>query len=220
MTIGRSLTGTALLACLGAAMAQPALAHPHVFAEARLEVDVTADSAIKALRNVWRFDDLFTSTVMLEFDSNGNGEMETGEIDELTAVITDSISDYNYFLNLTADGTEFGFKQVKDMAALFDDGQMIIIFSAVPESRVAIADEPVLSVYDPTFYTSIEFYDESEMVMTNAPQGCSHDMVVPDIDAILTEQQDTLTESFFNDPEGNDYSKMFATRMEISCTDT
>ncbi|MFN3765982.1 MAG: DUF1007 family protein, partial [Aliihoeflea sp.] len=46
-----------------AAGAAPAAAHPHVFAEARLEI-ATEGENVQALRHVWRFDDLFSSTVI------------------------------------------------------------------------------------------------------------------------------------------------------------
>ena len=50
----------------------PASVHPHVFAEARLDVVVNPDGTVKSLRHLWRFDDLFSSTVLVEFDKNGD----------------------------------------------------------------------------------------------------------------------------------------------------
>jgi ABC-type uncharacterized transport system substrate-binding protein len=38
-------------------------AHPHVFADARLEVDVAPDGHVEVMRHVWRFDEVFSSTV-------------------------------------------------------------------------------------------------------------------------------------------------------------
>ena len=35
----------------------PASVHPHVFAEARLDVTVNPDQTVKSLRHLWRFDD-------------------------------------------------------------------------------------------------------------------------------------------------------------------
>lgn len=207
----------ALAAIVAGGTATQTGAHPHVFAEARLEVVAAADGSIERLRNVWRFDELFTSTVLLEFDTDADGTMSEAELDALTALITDSISDYNYFLSLSVEGQEYGFSPVDDMKALFDGGQMTLLFTAAPDTRVMLASNPAISVYDPTFYTSIEFYEDDAMAIIDAPGGCTHAMVVPDIDAVLSQQQDTLTEDFFNDPEGNDYSQMFATRMEISC---
>nr|WP_281004529.1 DUF1007 family protein [Oceaniradius stylonematis] len=43
-------------------------------------------------------------------------------------------------------------------------------------------------------------------------------MVIPDPDEAIAQNQDTLTEAFFNEPDGNDWSKIFATRMEVRCS--
>jgi ABC-type uncharacterized transport system substrate-binding protein len=58
--------------------ATPAHVHPHVFAEARLEVDVDPAGTVTALRHVWRFDDVFSSTVLVEFDKNGSEARRVG----------------------------------------------------------------------------------------------------------------------------------------------
>ncbi|MEC9463046.1 MAG: DUF1007 family protein, partial [Pseudomonadota bacterium] len=52
------------------AFATPALSHPHIFAEARVEIVAADDGTLKELRNVWRFDDIFSSSVLMDFDKN------------------------------------------------------------------------------------------------------------------------------------------------------
>ena len=55
----------------------PASVHPHVFAEARLDVVLDQDgTTVKALRHLWRFDDVFSSTVLMEFDQNGDLKLD------------------------------------------------------------------------------------------------------------------------------------------------
>jgi len=34
---------------------------------------------------------------------------------------------------------------------------------------------------------------------------------------VLSENQSSLTDAFFNDPTGTDMSKLFATRLEVTC---
>ena len=52
----------------------PASVHPHVFAEARLDVTVNPDQTVKSLRHLWRFDDCLLGTVLVEFDKNSRPE--------------------------------------------------------------------------------------------------------------------------------------------------
>src|SRR5690606_40211105 len=74
-----------------------ALSHPHVFAEANLEVAVAANGSVEALRHVWRFDDLFSSTVLLEFDKNSDLTLDHDELEEVGKVIHESLAEFDYF---------------------------------------------------------------------------------------------------------------------------
>ena len=212
------MTSIALSVLAICATAQPAAAHPHVFAEARLEVMATADGMIDRLRHVWRFDDLFSSTVLYEFDTDNSGVLDVAELEEVAGVVSTSIAEFGYFQSVTVDDTEIAVAEVTDMRVDMVDGQLLILFTSQPLRPVALADNPSIAVYDPTFYTAIDFYDEANMVLVDAPAGCNHDMVIPDPDGAIAQNQDSLTDAFFNDPEGNDWSKIFATRMEVRCT--
>lgn len=212
------MTPIALSVLAICATAQPAVAHPHVFAEARLEVTATADGMIDRLRHVWRFDDLFSSTVLYEFDTDNSGVLDVAELEEVAGVVSTSIAEFGYFQSVTVDDTEIAVAEVTDMRVDMVDGQLLILFTSQPLRPVALADNPSIAVYDPTFYTAIDFYDEANMVLVDAPAGCNHDMVIPDPDEAIAQNQDSLTDAFFNDPEGNDWSKIFATRMEVRCT--
>jgi ABC-type uncharacterized transport system substrate-binding protein len=195
-----------------------ASAHPHVFAEARLEVAVGADGVVEELRHVWRFDELFSSTVLLEFDANKNLILDDEEADEVAGVVSESISEFGYFQTISMGGRDIAVKPVEGLKALIQDGQLIIFFAAIPAEPVAIASSPSFGVFDPTFYTAIEFPSEDEMVLDGAPETCSRTMVVPDPDEAIAQNADKLTEAFFDDPTGNDMSKLLATRMEVSCS--
>jgi ABC-type uncharacterized transport system substrate-binding protein len=193
------------------------LAHPHVFAEARLEVTIKPNGEVDRLQHVWRFDELFSSTVLLEFDADMDLILDDSESAEVASVVTESIAEFGYFQRIDVGEREIGIKPVDDMKVLFQDGQMILFFTAVPEEAVAVTDSPSFGVYDPTFYTAIEFTDEDQMVLEGAPANCSRSMVVPDPDEAIAQNQASLTDAFFNDPTGNDFSKLLATRMAISC---
>lgn len=197
--------------------AASALAHPHVFADARLEIDVAPDGDVAVMRHVWRFDEVFSSTVMLEFDSDTDNKMEVPELEQVASVVTESLAEFNYFQTILVGGESIDVKPVDDMKALFEDGQLIVFFTTHPVTPVNIKSSPSFGVYDPTFYTAIDFLDETQMVLEGAPSSCSHKMVVPDPDEALAQNQATLTEAFFNDPQATDWSKLLATRMEVSC---
>nr|WP_246226189.1 DUF1007 family protein [Chelativorans xinjiangense] len=205
------------VAVLSAASA-PSLAHPHVFAEARLDVAVSKDSQVEALRHVWRFDDLFSSTVLVEFDQNQDLELDADELQEVANVVHESLAEFDYFQIVTADGRDVAMEPPEKLIADFTDNQLIILFESRPKEPLELQGKLDFGVYDPTFYTAIDFTEDSYMAVENLPQGCSREVIRPDPDEAIAQNQQTLTDAFFNEPGGNDLSKIFATKLEIQCS--
>ena len=70
-------------------------------------------------------------------------------------------------------------------------------------------------VYDPTFYTAIDFHTDDDLHVEGLPSTCTKNVIRPDPDKALAQNQKTLTDAFFSDP--TDLSKIFATKLEIAC---
>ncbi|WP_343315641.1 DUF1007 family protein [Brucella sp. BE17] len=194
-------------------------AHPHVFAEARLEVSVTPDGTVEKLAHVWRFDDVFSSTVLMEFDKNGDLKLDDKELIDLGHVINESIAEFKYFQTVEQDGKDVEMERPNDLAALFTDNRLLILFTSKPAKPLKLAPGHTMrfGIYDPTFYTAIDYVNDSDLVVNGLPKGCKSAIVRPDPDEAIAQNQSSLTEAFFNDPSGNDLSKIFATRLEITC---
>lgn len=209
----RALAGLALFAPTAA------LSHPHVFAEARLELAVSPDGTVEKLAHVWRFDDFFSSNVLMEFDKSGDLILDQNELNNLAQVINSSIAEFKYFQSVLADGEEVKMAPPDDLLADFIDNHLLIIFSSKPENPLKIEPGHKISfgVYDPTFFTAIDYVTDDDLVVSGVPNGCTAKVVRPDPDEALAQNQASLTEAFFNDPSGNDMSKIFATRLEIDC---
>lgn len=197
--------------------ANPAWAHPHVFAEANLEIIVDDGGTVEALRHVWRFDDLFSSTVLIEFDMNADLELGADELDAVAAVIHESLAEFDYFQFVTLDGREIKMQPPERIIADFQDSQLIILFESYPAQPLRLEGIAGFGVYDPTFYTAIDFFDDSSMSVSSLPANCEQNVVRPDPDEAIAMNQQSLTEAFFDDPSSNDLSKIFATRLELTC---
>jgi ABC-type uncharacterized transport system substrate-binding protein len=203
----------ALLACT-----VPASVHPHVFAEARLDVVLGPDhQTVKALRHLWRFDDLFSSTVLMEFDANADLKLDADELEQVANTIHASLADFNYFQMVTVNGKDVKMKPPPGIMANFENNQLIILFESEPETPIQLTGDIRLGVYDPTFYTAIDFIDDANMAVEGLPSSCVRTVIRPDPDTALAENQQTLTEAFFNDPAGTDMSRIFATKLELKC---
>lgn len=196
----------------------PALAHPHIFAEARLEI-VSDDSAtVTELRNVWRFDDLFSASVLLDFDKNSNGTLDPDELAEVGQTVLDSLAEYNYYTTISDNGKQVKVAKPSEITADFKDNQLLLIFAAKPAEPLPLKGRLSFGVYDPTLYTAIDFPTDGDLaVVGNGLSACSHKVVRPDPDEVIAQNQSSLTDAFFNDPTGTDMSKLFATRIEFTC---
>ena len=196
----------------------PAFVHPHVFAEARLDVTLNPDKSVKSLRHLWRFDDVFSSTVLMEFDKNADLQLDDAELQEVANTVTTSLAEYDYFQVVTEDGKDVAMKPPAQLIANYENNQLIILFESEPKEPLKLSGKVDFGVYDPTFYTAIDFTEDDNMAVDGGlPAGCTRTVVRPDPDEALAKNQSKLTDAFFNDPTGTDMSKIFATRLELSC---
>jgi ABC-type uncharacterized transport system substrate-binding protein len=206
-----------LAAAAFVASVAPAHAHPHVFAEAKIEINVEPNGKVTKLSNVWRFDDLFSETVKFEFDKDADGKINAAEQADISKTIVESIGDYNYFAAVSNNGKDTKMAKPADLQASFDDLVLVITFSNAPVEPVLMKGTVSFGIYDPTFYTAIDFVDDTDLVIKGAPPTCKSKVVRPDADEALAQNKGSLTDAFFNDPQGTDMSKIFATRLELTC---
>jgi ABC-type uncharacterized transport system substrate-binding protein len=197
--------------------ATSARVHPHVFAEARLDVAVSPEGNVDALRHLWRFDDLFSSTVLVEFDKNTDLELDDAELEAVAQTVFASLAEFNYFQLVTADGKDIAMVPPENLMANYQDDQLIILFESKPAEKLPLAGKVGFGVYDPTFYTAIDFVEDENMAVENMPSHCTRAVIRPDPDEAIAQNQQSLTEAFFDDPSQNDMSKLFATRLELTC---
>ncbi|MGK6311841.1 DUF1007 family protein [Neorhizobium sp. DT-125] len=197
----------------------PALAHPHIFAEARLEVVAGNDGNLAELRNVWRFDEVFSSSVLLDFDKNTDLKLDEKELAELGEVMRTSLADFHYFTTITLNGAVVGVQKPDAIHVSIDDSnQLLVIFAVKPEKPVPLKGKLTFGIYDPSMYTAIDFPTDGDLVAQGAGfSKCQHKVVRPDPDEVIAQNSSTLTDAFFNDPTGTDMTKLFATRLEVTC---
>lgn len=213
------LSGTIMLAGLllaGMSASRPAVAHPHVFAEARLDV-VVKDGKFAALRHLWRFDELFTTTVLVEFDLNSDLKLDDGELAEVGNIVRQSLADFDYFQFVTADGKDVTMKAPDTIIADMQDEQLILLFESAPTEPLDLPGKLAIGVYDPTFYTAIDFAEDDNLAVEGLPAKCVRAVVRPDPEEAIAENQQNLTQAFYDTTDPTDLSKIFATRLELSC---
>lgn len=211
----RRLMATAVLTALAPAAA---LAHPHIFAQARLEVVADDKGFISELRNVWRFDEVFSSSVLLDFDKNANSTLDPDELTEVGKTVRTSLGDYSYYTNLSLDGKTVKVTTPDVIHVDMRDGQLLMFFVVKPAEPMPLKGKLTFGIYDPTLYTAVDFTTDDDMVtIGDGFKACKRAVVRPDPDQVIAENKANLTDAFYNDPTGTNMSKLFATRLEVTC---
>lgn len=210
------LSTVPLALALALSGAAPALAHPHVWAEARLDLAIE-DGAVTALQHVWRFDDIFTATVVIEFDKNADNQLDAAELAEIGSTVRQSIADFDYFQVVQSGGKDIAMQAPAEVVADYQDGRLVILFESKPENPLRLDGTLTFAVYDPTFYTAIDYMEDHDMVSEGLPAACAREVVRPDPDEILAQNSENLTEAFYETTDMTQLTGIFATRLQLTC---
>jgi ABC-type uncharacterized transport system substrate-binding protein len=196
-----------------------AFAHPHIFIEARLEVVAGSDGNVKELQNVWRFDEVFSSSVLMDFDKNANLKLDPDELKDVGNTVRGSLADYDYYVNMSLNGKVIKVNKPDVINVDYKDGQLLMFFKVTPAEPMPMKGNRLsFGIYDPTLYTSIDFPTDGDLVtMGNGFKSCTSKVVRPDPDQVIAENKTSLTDAFFHDPAGTTMSKLFATRIDTQC---
>lgn len=185
------MNGTALLRGLAALLvmvlallgALPALAHPHVWVDAAAEVMFDDAGSITAIRHAWRFDEAFSSYLMLGLDTNGDGLYSREETAELAEVNVTSLSDFHFFTSMAGAATtdrvgdlySETFGAPEDYYLEHDGVHTTLHFTLPLEASVEAAahDLVILDIFDPEYFVAFSLVENNPIQLANAPSGCA-----------------------------------------------
>ena len=203
---------------VAALLAAPACAHPHVTVEANLEIVRNVAGEVIELRHVWRFDELFSSTVLLDYDKNANNALEPDELAEVSKTVTLSLSEQDYYTQVRLGSEDVDFVPPEKIMVDYVDGQVLMFFSAGFAAPVKTSGEPFkVSVSDPTYYVAMEISDEAAVQVSGQGAACKVVISVPDFDKLMSQNQATLTEQYFNDPKNDGLGDDWLTWVTLTC---
>jgi len=161
----------ALVAMLG--LTAHALAHPHVFVDVNAELLFDETGKIKAVGNVWEFDDAFSAFATEGLDADGDGEFGDAELQPLAKVNVESLADFGYFTHLSINGTEQGFTPPTEYWLQYDGARLTLFFTLPLDLPVAVGKDTTLEIFDPEYFVAFAFPGEDPLTLSGAPAGCT-----------------------------------------------
>jgi ABC-type uncharacterized transport system substrate-binding protein len=164
----------ALLAPLLAALvlllapARPAPAHPHVFMDNQATLVFDAQG-LAGFRLSWLFDDMFGTTVIEDYDRDGDGVFGPQELAVLKAEVFDYLRHSDWFTFVWIDGVARRTVEVRDFSARISAGRLIYeFFVPCPVPAGAGERRVLLSVHDPEYYADVYSPEETPPELENA----------------------------------------------------
>jgi len=160
-----------------------AMAHPHVWVDAAAEVMFDDAGSITAIRHAWRFDEAFSSYLMLGLDTNGDGLYSREETAELAEVNVTSLSDFHFFTSMAGAATtdrvgdlySETFGAPEDYYLEHDGVNTTLHFTLPLEASVDAGshDLVILDIFDPEYFVAFSLVENDPIQLANAPSGCT-----------------------------------------------
>lgn len=157
-------------------LAQPAMAHPHIFIDAKVAVVFDDDGRIATLRNSWTFDTAFSVWMVQGLDTNGDGVVSSEEMQELADENMVGLADYGFY-TVAGDGVHF--TPVGDQRMRYEDNKVTLDFSIDAAEPVVPGSRFELGIFDAEYYVAISFADVGHVTLENAPASCGTELVPP-----------------------------------------
>ncbi|AUG54952.1 ABC transporter [Thalassospira marina] len=168
------LVGVLSLACFAPA----AFAHPHVWIDSQATM-IFSEHKITSIRMVWIFDDMFSLTVMDQFDHNHDRRFFDQENDEVRDNAFVALADIGFLTYLRRNEEVVKVAGFHDFVAdITDDGRVKYSFTLdLAEPVDPVADQIGLSVYDSEFFIDVGFAQKDPILFSgNDGLTCSYKM--------------------------------------------
>src|SRR5690606_30211067 len=139
--------GLALL--LGAGLAAPAQAHPHVWIDARAEV-LFDGGAVVGIRHHWQFDEYFSAWAIQGMDADGDGVLTASELQPLANENIVGLDYYSYYTFAGPEGgSDYGFAGAVDPSMVYEGGQTTLTFTVLFDQAYPVNGSLDIEVGDP-----------------------------------------------------------------------
>ncbi len=153
---------------------KPALAHPHVWIDLRVELLFDANGHLTGLRQTWLADELYSAFATEGFDGDGDGTPDSTALNALLAENLRNLKEYGYFTVVEDQRGPIATGEVTTFASTMRGPQLQMVFE-LPLARPydPRAGDLRYAIYDPSYYISMLHAERDDAVsLVGAPDGC------------------------------------------------
>ncbi len=156
-----------------------AVAHPHIWIDAKARITFNDAGELVGIHNTWTFDEAFSVWQTQGLDTNGDGVTSSEEMQELADENVRGLADYGFY-TLVGEGDEsLPLASMDNGRFDFADGRSTLNFGVEPQGPYRIKRRLEVAIADPEFYVAITFASLADVTLENAPAGCTLGMDPP-----------------------------------------
>ncbi len=153
-------------------------AHPHVFIDNSFTF-VFDDKGLSGIRMRWVLDEMFSASIIMDYDRNNNKIFEENEIKAVGRGAFYNLKHYNYFMHITVDNKNVRINSVTGFKAEITAGRVVYYFFIPLNIDAGLMDKIVgVGCYDNTYFCDITYVKDTPVKLENASAyTCSWDIV-------------------------------------------
>ena len=163
----------------------PALAHPHVLIDSHIVVQFEAGKII-ALQMGWKFDAVYSGSLLQDFDKNKDGKLSAKELAAMEKDAFQDTAQYSYFTYAQVDRKPLTWPKAEGFQVIAQKDGLIYAFRLrLPEPVDPRKQDFRLSTYEETYYIDIDFPNDTAVwLIGDGAEGCRATMS-PDLENTL-----------------------------------
>ena len=159
-----------ILIVVGLLMAkQVVCAHPHVFIDTRMDAQFS-DEGLVGIMVEWKFDVMFGSSLIADYDRDKNGSFDSAEIAQIEKKAFSNLQKYNYFTYIYVGNRRHDPEKVSDFSAVISGKTVKYVFFIPYEcSFEKMEGDIFIGFFDKTNYCDFQF-NADKPFSVSAPQ--------------------------------------------------
>ena len=147
-----------------------AYSHPHIFIDSSVEI-VCSEKGVSNIVVEWEFDEMFSQSLITDYDLNKDGLFAESEIEELRKGAFVNLKNYEYFTHLQINKEKYPIEVVEKFYAYIDDNKVSYNFSIPCPTIFGKKDaEFCISFYDVTYFCDIAPIKKDCVFVENAEE--------------------------------------------------
>lgn len=148
--------------------------HPHIWIDAEAKLIFNNDNKITKIEEYWEFDDIFSMSLMNDYDLNKDKEFNAEELKKLKENAFDGLIEYNFYTHLFIDDKKILDITMENFSAVMENDKVIYQFDIYPRSSLDPFKQNIdLGIYDSEYYIEISYKDHPLKTLGNTLE-CPH----------------------------------------------